>query len=243
MSLVRLLSRPLYKVAQRNLVMSFRHRSTHGTGGPIPPLTDFPRIITPNPLFSVRNWFTSIFLINGFFDPGFSLSQFKEGAQHAVVKVSNSLADGDLEELEGCVTPECLDMMGKNLSLFSDSQREALRIPSTDDILKSFVFQVGILMEDHPTEKDQHIRHVEITWVGKVFPNHQHFIDEQMKKAMMTGTPSISQSVRGIKNEIEERGGPLIVNYRFIRDFTKGVEDSWTINAANHFRVLDMDED
>ena len=32
--------------------------------------------------------------------------------------------------------------------------------------------QIGILMEDHPTEENQHLRHVEITWVGHAFPDH-----------------------------------------------------------------------
>lgn len=32
--------------------------------------------------------------------------------------------------------------------------------------------------------------------------------------------------------------GPIILNYRFIRDYTSGVEDSWTINAINHFPLV-----
>ncbi|CAH1954992.1 unnamed protein product [Acanthoscelides obtectus] len=33
-----------------------------------------------------------------------------------------------------------------------------------------------------------------------------------------------------------------ISNYRFIREFTKGVEDSWTINLLNHFRPIDDEQ-
>lgn len=31
-----------------------------------------------------------------------------------------------------------------------------------------------------------------------------------------------------------------ICNYRFIREFTKGVEDQWTINVINHFKPSDF---
>lgn len=34
----------------------------------------------------------------------------------------------------------------------------------------------------------------------------------------------------------EFRSKISICNYRFIREFTKGVQDDWTINAINHFK-------
>lgn len=30
-----------------------------------------------------------------------------------------------------------------------------------------------------------------------------------------------------------------ICNYRFIREFTKGVESEWTVNSLNHFKPID----
>lgn len=34
-----------------------------------------------------------------------------------------------------------------------------------------------------------------------------------------------------------------IANYRFIREYTKGVKDDWTINLVNHFKPSDdLDE-
>lgn len=32
-----------------------------------------------------------------------------------------------------------------------------------------------------------------------------------------------------------------ICNYRFIREFTRGIESDWTINLLNHFRPVDED--
>lgn len=31
-----------------------------------------------------------------------------------------------------------------------------------------------------------------------------------------------------------------IANYRFIKEFTKGVDSDWTINLLNHFRPIDL---
>lgn len=35
--------------------------------------------------------------------------------------------------------------------------------------------------------------------------------------------------------------GPVILNYRFVRDFTKGVHDQWRINALNHFHLIEQE--
>lgn len=41
----------------------------------------------------------------------------------------------------------------------------------------------------------------------------------------------------------EYRNRISICNYRFIREFTKGVESDWTVNLLNHFRPIDDAED
>ena len=142
--------------------------------------------------------------------------------------VSRCLSEGDLESLVELLTPECLNEIKNNLSLFTLPQRSALSVEK-DDIYFSHTHQIGILMEDHPTEENQQIRHVECTWVGHTFPNYQEIMDQ------CGGDP------RKIKQVLNEKGGPIILNYRFIREYTKGVEDSWTINAVNHFRLNDAD--
>ena len=75
-------------------------------------------------------------LITPYFDPDFSMAEFKEGAKHAAVLIANSLAEGDLDQVKctvytvhhlnvlfqlcpsqvaAVVTPECLNMLQKNL--------------------------------------------------------------------------------------------------------------------------------
>lgn len=55
--------------------------------------------------------------------------------------------------------------------------------------------------------------------------------------------------------EMMERGDPIplnigvmpefrdklfILNYRFIRDYSKGVSDQWTLNIVNHFKPAEF---
>ena len=94
-----------------------------------------------------------------------------------------------------------------------------------EDIYIGFSYQVGIMMEDHPTEENQSTRQVEITWVGHSFPDYSEVLEK-------------FKSPLEIKNYMDKQGGPMILNYRFIKDFTKGVEDTWSINALNHFLIL-----
>merc|ERR1719397_456681 len=96
-------------------------------------------------------------------------------------------------------------------------ERSALSVEA-EDIYFGFCYQVGIMMEDHPTEENQSIRHVEITWVGHSFPNYLELVMN-------------SKNPLEIKSYMDEHGGPRGLNYRFIKDFTKGVEDTWSINA------------
>ena len=109
--------------------------------------------------------------------------------------------------------------------MFTADEREALATRE-EDIFFGFSYQVGIMMEDHPTEENQSIRHVEITWVGHSMANYA----EEVTKAMDLQNPFTE-----IKNMVDRSGGPIILNYRFIKEFTKGVEDTWSINALNHF--------
>ena len=108
--------------------------------------------------------------------------------------------------------------------MFTSAEREALALDQ-EDIYIGFSFQVGIMMEDHPTEENQSTRHVEITWVGHSFPDYAQVVEK-------------FQNPLEVKKFMDQHGGPMVLNYRFIKDFTKGVEDTWSINALNHFLIL-----
>ena len=88
-----------------------------------------------------------------------------------------------------------------------------------EDIIFGFIYQIGVLLDD-----DRNTRHVEITYTAHYIPeeNRESHAEEEM------------QDFRKFQNSI------VIASYRFIRDYTKGVEDSWTINALNHVAMKDV---
>ncbi len=72
------------------------------------------------------------------------------------------------------------------------------------------------------------VRHVEITYTAHYVKNYLDIVKS-------------STSPTELKNMVEAAGGPIVVNYRFIREYTKGVEDSWTLNALNHFYLKEAE--
>ncbi len=126
------------------------HEDPHGgQQRRLPSLTDFPEIAFPKLSHTLRNWFLTHTLIAPYFDPEFDVNDFISGAKAAVQLVSECLSSGELEPLQHLIEPNCLQTIKNNISTFSLSQRSALAVKEKD-IFLSFVYQIGILLEDHP---------------------------------------------------------------------------------------------
>ena len=189
----------------------------------VPALMSFPNIVSPRLSHTLRNWFLARTLITPYFDKEFSQRDFDIGAHQAAVMVAHSLAVGDLNSLDSLVTSDALKEIRINLSAFSPEERSLLTV-SEEDIYFSFAYQIGIIMEDHPTIENASTRHVEIMWVGHSFPNYVDIVAKH-------------KNPLEVKKHMDARGGPMVLNYRFIKDFTSDVEDTWRINALNHFFI------
>lgn len=72
--------------------------------------------------------------------------------------------------------------------------------------------------------KDKHF--VEITMCYHAIHNL-----EEIKKR--------SEEIIDIQKEL--RSSIYVLNYRFIREYTEGVKDAWTINAINHLKAEEHD--
>ena len=95
------------------------------------------------------------------------------------------------------------------------------------------------MMDDDPIEENKHTRHVEITWVA-------HALSKEVEDAMTEHSLEVlrpKESCEKLQEVLDETGGSTILNYRFIREYTKGVEDSWTVNAVNHFKLMDLERE
>jgi len=193
----------------------------------IPELMQFPHTTNPKLINYIRNIFLSRTLIRPYFDKEFSLKEFNKGAKYAALHISQCLSSGDIEGLEDTCTPKCLDVVTKNLSLFSRKQRAELDFKE-NDIFLSYTYQIGIMMDDDPNEDGHYGRQVECTWVGHACKNYLDLIDQTNANPIQ------------LKEHIDSLGGPTVLNFRFIRDYSKNVEDSWTVNALNYFKLFDI---
>ncbi|XP_018006621.1 m-AAA protease-interacting protein 1, mitochondrial [Hyalella azteca] len=190
-------------------------------------LMDFPWIIWPSLLLTLRNWFFTHFIIKPYYDPEFSMPAFREGAKQALVSVSEDLARGDLKSLTGRVTQECISQLRESFPRLSLKQKSDLRV-GLSDIFFSFPYQLGVIFQPENEGKMDRI-FVEITMCYHIYRDFQEFIQD---KEDIRDNSFIHQNA-DFYNEADRI---TIANYRFIREFTKGTNDDWTINVINHFK-------
>ncbi|CAG2112914.1 unnamed protein product [Medioppia subpectinata] len=162
----------------------------------------------------MKNWITIHTIIRPFLDNHFNLEEFIDGSKQALIHISHCLADGNLDSLKDVISDEALIEIRHNFPKLNAKQIEDLRIVSTD-ILYSFVHTIGIIMNDNNN------RWVEITVVYYCLHKYQ----------------TLSERKEISFEDFKEKFGPniTICNYRFIRDYTKGVENDWTVNLLAHF--------
>lgn len=190
----------------------------------LPPLLpDQPIVVWPSLIKSIRNFILSTFIIKPYLDREFSLPDFVSASKKAVEVISRKLAEGDIKSLENLVTNDIISSLQKAMSIMSMSQREQISI-DVDDIYFSFPYQIGIIFNEEGTEQK---RFVEITMV-------YHSLKGLANMRSRGEEPPLNM---GMLPEYQQRIS--ICNYRFIREFTKGVEGDWTVNLLNHFKPAD----
>jgi len=175
-------------------------------------LMDFNELIWPNPFKSIKNFFMSV-LIRGYFDSEFTVAGFLTGAEQAMVHVSGLVGRGKFDGLEDLVTREAVQEIEKNYDQLEVRHREIIPIDPTDLFLR-YIYEIGIIFDDSTNK-----RFVEIT--------------------------TVMQGIQGMGLHVQRGGNPsdmkknpdqlYICNYRFVREYKKGVQSDWTINKLNHF--------
>ncbi|XP_057653263.1 m-AAA protease-interacting protein 1, mitochondrial [Diorhabda carinulata] len=202
----------------------FSNENSNPPSNKFPPLLpDQPIVIWPSLIKSIRNFILANFIIKPYLDREFSLADFVNASKKAVEVISRKLAEGDIKSLENLVTNDIISSLQKAMSLMSMSQREQISI-DTDDIYFSFPYQIGIIFNEEGAEQK---RFVEITMV-------YHSLKGLANMRSRGEEPPLNM---GMLPEYQQRIS--ICNYRFIREFTKGVEGDWTVNLLNHFKPAD----
>uniref|UniRef100_A0A2M3ZJG9 Putative c2orf47 protein mitochondrial n=1 Tax=Anopheles braziliensis TaxID=58242 RepID=A0A2M3ZJG9_9DIPT len=187
-------------------------------------LMDFPQLVWPSVVKTVRNFIMVHFIIRPYFDRDFHLPDFVIGAKQALQVVSSALAGGETKQLEGLVDRVALNDVKQSLSKMSVAERYDIRVDK-EDVYFSFPYQVGVMFDE--SEDDSQKRFVEITMVFHVLRG---------LKGMIERGETVPLNIGALP---EYRDKISICNYRFIKEFTKGVESDWTVNVINHFRPSD----
>uniref|UniRef100_A0A182PCA5 Tim44-like domain-containing protein n=1 Tax=Anopheles epiroticus TaxID=199890 RepID=A0A182PCA5_9DIPT len=189
-----------------------------------PMLMDFPHLVWPSVIKTVRNWIMVHFIIRPYFDREFSLPDFIQGAKQALQVVSSSLAGGEVKHLDGLVDRAALTDLKQSIAKMSVAERYDLQVEK-EDIYFSFPYQVGVMFDE--SDDDSQKRFVEITMVFHVLRG---------LKGMIERGETVPLNV-GVLPEFRDKIS--ICNYRFIKEFTKGVDSDWTVNVVNHFKPSD----
>lgn len=154
--------------------------------------------------------------------------------------MSRKIAEGDFRSLQGLVSSHAISTLQRTTALLSLSQRHEISV-NKDDIYFAFPYQVnthiksnsnfvivlkqiGIIFNEDNKEK----RFVEITTVHHVLRGWA---------AMKERGEHVPINM-GMLPEYQQRIS--VCNYKFIREYTKGVESDWTINLVSQFKPIDQ---
>lgn len=133
----------------------------------LPELMDTPFIVWPSLILTIKNWIFVTFIIKPYLDNDFCLKDFGRGSKQALEVVSNRLASGDFNGLNGLVTSETLSIIRGNIERMSMAQRNAIAV-NQEDVYFSFPYQVGVIFGDDDEEEETdeiQKRFVEITMI------------------------------------------------------------------------------
>ncbi|XP_035905132.1 m-AAA protease-interacting protein 1, mitochondrial [Anopheles stephensi] len=191
-------------------------------------LMDFPQLVWPSVIKTIRNWIMVHFIIRPYFDREFVLADFVQGAKQALQVVSSSLAGGEVKHLEGLVDRAALADLKQSIAKMSVAERYDIQVDK-EDVYFSFPYQVGVMFDE--SNDDSQKRFVEITMVFHVLRG---------LKGMIERGETVPLNV-GVLPEFRDKIS--VCNYRFIKEFTKGVDSDWTVNVVNHFKPNDYIEE
>jgi len=179
-------------------------------------LMDFPQATWPSFFKALKNWIVAKLIIQPYMDNDFTLESFVQGGKQALVHVSHLISEGKFDELEGLVTAEAIAEVQRKHSKLNLAQRQNVAIQS-EDIYFAFPYEVGIMIEDSESVEK---RFVEIT----------------MCCHCLLGLGQLKQVDPHFQQLSEHKDKIIVCNYRFMREYTKGVESGWVINVISHFK-------
>jgi hypothetical protein len=156
----------------------------------------------------------------------------------AIEHVSKCLSKNDLDSLEGLVSSEAVVEVKSSLSRFSVQQLSDLAIDKRD-IYFSFPYEVGVMFDDEDGKLCSNRKYQ--TYQTYFIASQKRYVEITMVYFLMKGLADYQTRHGHLPDFAEMRSEEnqdkfFVLNYRFIREFTKGVSPDWTINMLNHYK-------
>lgn len=143
--------------------------------------------------------------------------------------VSHMLAAGNFDGLEDMVDDDTIDRMRKIVGLMTPQERSFIAVEESN-VWWIFPYEIQFITKDSAVENKSRF-FVEIMVVVHAYRGAFDDIFDKVDQ---------KQDADEVKKAVEDfETNFSIVNYRFIKEFTKDVEDDWTINHISHVKLQD----
>lgn len=163
--------------------------------------------------------------------------------------ISHKLAEGDFENLKEFVDSDEVERVQEIIEKMNVTQRAELAIVK-DDIYFAFPYDVVITEKLEKSSENQTRRiFAEVLMVFHVLRGLQQLKDSNVDIPMNIGYIIATAPIQREKfddffvfsfSTMPEYSKRLwIANYRFRKEFTKGVENEWTVNLIQQIKSID----
>ena len=134
------------------------------------------------------------------------------------------MAAGDFEALRDMVDDDTINKMRHVVGSMTPEQRQWI-VVNDSDIQWIFTYEIQFITKENATDEKSRF-FVEIMVVIHAYR------DNDVELSDMLGKPNAE-----LMDKLEKNYS--VANYRFIKEFTKGVDDDWTINHIFHVKPTD----
>ncbi|XP_054751548.1 m-AAA protease-interacting protein 1, mitochondrial-like [Lytechinus pictus] len=195
-----------------------------GSEGKIKPVF----VAIPNPIKVIRN---NIFywLIRSYFDPDFSIDEFTQGAKQALVTISETIAEGTWDNLEGLLSPKLLREIQNTCRNFSLKEISSISL-SSEEILHTFPHDIAIHYDDKGGK---------FLFILMKFWCHstQSGSSDPEVKGFRIGRPPPGVS----QEQFDSLGSVYSCTYEFHRNISPGANPQWMITYMQHGQLINSE--
>ncbi|XP_022111917.1 m-AAA protease-interacting protein 1, mitochondrial-like isoform X2 [Acanthaster planci] len=182
-------------------------------------------VAIPNPFKVIRNKIY-FWMIRTYFDADFRAEDFISGAKQALCTISNCIAEGNFDQLDGLLSRKLLDEVKETCQSLALRDRTNIQV-NTDDVLHVFPQNVAV----HYDERGGKFLNILMRFWCHSMANDE---SDRGVVGLRIGKPPPGVS----EEEFQNMGSVISCTYEFHRDFSAGVDPSWVVTYIQHGKWL-----